>query len=320
MKKNLLKSTFVFLALNIVHIINAQWSGVAPSPLSTMQNVQIGRSAIGTAQPAQLHIFKDLNQINNIAINTEPVSTSFNCSNILFNLSKAKYINRPGSLFVSPTLSSIPTWGLDIDESNDNLTFNFSNWIGFPKIYQRLNPFTGRTETVNECPIPTQVFAMNTTQVSAFVPFKANNISSLTGALDISSVSGSINLNSNVEVKGEFRVVNMNGGPNPTQFKIDNDGFVRAREIKVDIDIIPDYVFKEGYKLMSLDDLEKFIQKEKHLPNIKGENEYEKNEGLSLGEMNLKLLEKVEELTLYMIQLKKQNEDLQAQINGIKLK
>jgi hypothetical protein len=66
--------------------------------------------------------------------------------------------------------------------------------------------------------------------------------------------------------------------------------------------------------------LEKFIQKEKHLPNIKGENEYEKNEGLSLGEMNLKLLEKVEELTLYMIQLKKQNEDLQAQINGLKLK
>jgi hypothetical protein len=63
--------------------------------------------------------------------------------------------------------------------------------------------------------------------------------------------------------------------------------------------------------------LEKFIQKEKHLPNIKGENEYEKNEGLSLGEMNLKLLEKVEELTLYTIQQQKQIDELKKLVQGL---
>jgi hypothetical protein len=318
MKKNLLKSIIALVAINMYSLANAQWSGVAPAPLSTtMQNVQIGASAIGTAQPAMLHVFKDLNPFNNVRINREPLTTYLNCNNVLFNLSKNKYSNRSGGLFVSPTLSSIPTWGMDIDNTNDNLTFSFSNWIGFPKTYQRLSPITGNVESVSECPIPTQVFAMNTTQVTSFVPFKANNISSLSGALDISSISGSINLNSNVEVKGEFRVVNTNGGPNPTEFKIDNAGFVRAREIKVDVDVIPDYVFKEGYKLMSLDDLEKFIQKEKHLPNIKGENEYEKNEGLSLGEMNLKLLEKVEELTLYTIQQQKQIDELKKLVQGL---
>lgn len=313
MKKNLLKSVLALIAINMFSLVNAQWSGVAPAPLSTtMQNVQIGASAIGTAQPAMLHIFKDLNPLN-ARITREPLTTYLNCNNVLFNLSRNKYTNRTGGIFVSPTLSSIPTWGMDIDNTNDNLTFSFSNWIGFPKTYQRLQPITGNLETVSECPIPTQVFAMNTTQVSSFVPFKVNNISSVSGELNISSNTGSINLNSNVEVKGEFRIVNTNGGTNPTQFKIDNDGFVRAREIKVDVDIIPDYVFKEGYKLMSLDELEKFIQKEKHLPNIKGENEIDKSEGLSLGEMNLKLLEKVEELTLYILSQNKRIEALEKQ-------
>jgi len=62
--------------------------------------------------------------------------------------------------------------------------------------------------------------------------------------------------------------------------------------VKVDYDYIPDYVFKKENKLMPLKELGKFIEKEQHLPNIKAENEFDKKEGLSLGEMNLKLLEK----------------------------
>lgn len=93
---------------------------------------------------------------------------------------------------------------------------------------------------------------------------------------------------------------------NVTQLKLYGDGNIRAREIKVDLQTIPDYVFKPGYKLMSIPELEKYISANKHLPNIKGENEFNSTEGISLGEMNLKLLEKVEELTLYVIQLKKE--------------
>ncbi|MCE2962235.1 MAG: hypothetical protein ACK5UE_04475 [Chitinophagales bacterium] len=60
----------------------------------------------------------------------------------------------------------------------------------------------------------------------------------------------------NLTIEGEFRVRDVNGN---NQFLIDNTGFVRAREIKVDMQLIPDYVFKSGYKLMSLGELEKYI-------------------------------------------------------------
>ena len=66
---------------------------------------------------------------------------------------------------------------------------------------------------------------------------------------------------------------------------------------------------------MSISDLENYIKANKHLPNIKGENEYNESEGLSLGEMNLKLLEKVEELTLYTIQQQKELEELKKLVS-----
>jgi len=106
-----------------------------------------------------------------------------------------------------------------------------------------------------------------------------------------------------------------NDATNTTQLKLYGNGNIRAREIKVDLQSIPDYVFKPGYKLMSIADLEKFIAKNKHLPNIKGENEFNEAEGISLGEMNLKLLEKVEELTLYTIQQQKEIDELKKTVS-----
>ncbi len=66
-----------------------------------------------------------------------------------------------------------------------------------------------------------------------------------------------------------------------------------------------DYVFKQDYKLMSLKEVEAFIDKNGHLPNIPSEEEVVKN-GVDLTEMNKLLLEKVEELTLHLIRLEKQ--------------
>ena len=64
---------------------------------------------------------------------------------------------------------------------------------------------------------------------------------------------------------------------------------------------IPDYVFEPTYKLMRIEELEKFIRKEKHLPNIPQATEI-KEKGLNLSEFQMKLLEKIEELTLYTVQ------------------
>ncbi len=122
------------------------------------------------------------------------------------------------------------------------------------------------------------------------------------------SVKGNGEVNTkDLFVNGVFRVTN---GSTTNEFRVDNTGKVRAREILVDENVIPDYVFKADYKLMSLKDVEEFVTKYHHLPNVKSELEFQEAGGVDLGEMNLKLLEKVEELTLYVIDLQKQIDEL----------
>lgn len=89
------------------------------------------------------------------------------------------------------------------------------------------------------------------------------------------------------------------------------NGLIHAKEVKVDLVGWPDYVFESNYNLKPLQDLEVEIKKLGHLPNVPSAKEVEEN-GVKLGEMNKKLLEKVEELTLYVIQLNKEIEKLKT--------
>lgn len=73
-----------------------------------------------------------------------------------------------------------------------------------------------------------------------------------------------------------------------------------------------DYVFKKDYKLMPLTELETYIQNNQHLPNIPAAEQV-KEQGIDLAEMNIKLLEKIEELTLYAIEQQKQIDALKEQ-------
>jgi hypothetical protein len=90
-------------------------------------------------------------------------------------------------------------------------------------------------------------------------------------------------------------------------FVVHNNGLLTAREIEVTLagDFgWPDYVFNENYKLQKLSELEKFIKLNKHLPDVPSEVEI-KEKGINLGDMSAILLKKVEELTLYVIELEK---------------
>jgi hypothetical protein len=71
----------------------------------------------------------------------------------------------------------------------------------------------------------------------------------------------------------------------------------------------PDYVFNKSYRLMPLAEVKKYIEENKHLPNIPAAAEIEKN-GIQLGDMSKRLMEKVEELTLYVLQLQEQIDEL----------
>lgn len=93
---------------------------------------------------------------------------------------------------------------------------------------------------------------------------------------------------------------------NPAE-KLAVNGTIRAKEVKVETANWPDYVFKSDYKLQSLTEVEHFIQANGHLPDMPKAEQVEE-EGLSLGEVNKILVKKMEEMTLYMIQLSKDNE------------
>ncbi|MBK8845703.1 MAG: hypothetical protein IPO27_03715 [Bacteroidetes bacterium] len=95
-------------------------------------------------------------------------------------------------------------------------------------------------------------------------------------------------------------------------------GKLIAEEVRVALKANwPDYVFADDYKLMSISELEKSIQTNKHLPGIPSACEVEEN-GLHLGDMQTKMVEKLEEAHLYIIQLQKQIDELKAQVTSIK--
>lgn len=94
---------------------------------------------------------------------------------------------------------------------------------------------------------------------------------------------------------------------------------LRTEKIKVDIAANngwADYVFEPDYNLMPLAEVEQFIKQNGHLPEVPTTEEAIAN-GIELKEMNILLLKKVEELTLYSIQQQKELEELKAQMSNL---
>ncbi|MEJ1242205.1 hypothetical protein WBG78_28915 [Chryseolinea sp. T2] len=97
-------------------------------------------------------------------------------------------------------------------------------------------------------------------------------------------------------------------------------GKIHTREVLVDVmngfpPAIPDYVFEKDYKLMELRQIEQYVNQNKHLPEVPSAKEIEAD-GLHLGEMNLILLKKVEELTLHLIRQEKEIIELKSRLDN----
>ncbi len=135
----------------------------------------------------------------------------------------------------------------------------------------------------------------------------------------------------------KFHLGKQNGTVYTKQFTIQDNGFVgigtttpdamltvkgkiHAREVIVDLNgSLADYVFSPDYSLMPLPKVEAFVKQNKHLPEIPSAAEV-KEKGLSMGEMQNKLLQKIEELTLYVIEQQKQLEKQNAKIEELETK
>jgi len=153
--------------------------------------------------------------------------------------------------------------------------------------------------------------ASNTVEMASWVSFQAQGIEK--GYVGFGSENNNylylINQDGDLYIKGN---------------KITIDGYtvvngnLESQKVKVTATpgSVPDYVFQPNYKLQTLNELEAFIKANSHLPNIPNAKEIETN-GQDVGDLQLKLLEKIEELTLYLIQENKENSNLKKQMTTV---
>jgi len=136
---------------------------------------------------------------------------------------------------------------------------------------------------------------------------------------DGSSGSGTSSLIFNVKgtgdamIKRSLRIGNLAASGSYANFALSVDGDMIAKRCVIQIDNWADYVFDNSYSLPTLNELEQFVNANKHLPGVPSEQEVISN-GVDIAEMNKILLQKVEELTLYVIEQHKRISRLEAEI------
>jgi hypothetical protein len=109
-----------------------------------------------------------------------------------------------------------------------------------------------------------------------------------------------------------FNTGNVGIGTTSPDEKLTVNGKIHAKEVIVDLSIpAPDYVFDDGYKLRPMSELENFVIKNSHLPDIPPAKEMEEN-GIDLSLINMMLLKRIEELTLYIIDQEKRIKSIES--------
>ncbi|MDB4539808.1 hypothetical protein N9231_05250 [Saprospiraceae bacterium] len=193
--------------------------------------------------------------------------------------------------------------------------------------------FTSNTVTINNNLAVSDIFSLNTTTPNTYFHLNLPETITVGARIQINgSTKFSIHSNggtsigafltSNVQVPDDGLYVdgNVNIGTStlhPT-YRLQVDGKVACEEVNVELSQDwPDYVFEDEYHKMPLTELNSFIQHNKHLPGIPTAQEV-KEEGLNVGEMQKMMMEKIEELTLYVIEINNRNIELEKEIELLK--
>lgn len=161
-------------------------------------------------------------------------------------------------------------------------------------------------------PVDERVWALSAINGSFKIFAENDNLSALQEAFIINRGTG-INIENVLFPNGNVGIGTSSFVDGNDTYRFSVNGKIRAHGVKV-YTTWADYVFENDYILKPLEEVEDFIQKNGHLPNVPSEAEVLKN-GIELGAMNAKLLEKIEELTLYIIELNKKVEELETKID-----
>lgn len=171
----------------------------------------------------------------------------------------------------------------------------------------------------------TKLISISNSNLPGVSPFLVNgdgtsqiNTFNTSEAFAIKGYDG-INFNKVLSINGDGRT-SIGDSYIPTGYMLAVKGKIISEEVVVELrGNWPDYVFNKEYKLIPLKDLETFIKNNKHLPNIPSAKQITKD-GVPVGDLVKKQMEKIEELTLYMIDQQKQIDELKKQVETLSKK
>lgn len=178
------------------------------------------------------------------------------------------------------------------------IDYNGDNYVAI-----EINPGTNST-------ILTVAYFEGITRKATLAIFPSDSISNVT------EYSATQNLKKTAILSPLFIDGRLGIGTEDPSYKLEVNGTIRSKEVIVEATGWPDYVFEENYNLLSLSEIEAFIKANGHLPEVPSATEVEAN-GITLGEMNVLLLKKIEELTLHTIEQEKTLLEQQQKNNKI---
>lgn len=290
---------FAVIIIFIAIPIKAQWIDISNN-LTTTDNV-----GIGTTNPTgrfqivddQLDIFSSQGLSNGWTKDGLTISANpdINYSSVRIN-SKHSSVTDRGVLNVTRSANS-----LFYVRTDGNIGIGTTNPIGrFQLVDNQLNIYTSSGLSNGWTKDGLTISANPDVNYSSVRINSDHSSVANRGVLNVTRSSNSLFY---VRTDGNIGV----GTTNPTS-KLVVNGKIHSNEVKVDLNIWPDFVFTDDYQLHTLEEIEKYILQHKHLPGIPTANEVAES-GVNLGELNANLLQKIEELTLYIIELNKESRE-----------
>jgi hypothetical protein len=285
--------------------------------LDTYDSLTFYRGVLGASASANLSLATTQATVNNLGLKAL-VEGGFSGANLTyFPSSGSSYINNGGNVGIGTTS---PMSLLTLNGSAPILTLTDTNQASPAGVFQVI-------DTADSLTVYRGVLGVN-----AGAYLSVSNTQATVNNFGVKALSAGLFSGANLTYFPSSGPSYINNGANVgigttnPQNTLSVNGIVQAKEVLVNTGW-SDYVFAPGYRLRPLTEVASYIQENHHLPGIPSEAEVEE-EGVSLGEMQAKLLAKIEELTLHMIQaderivaaderngrLEQQNSDLQARI------